>query len=65
MKKRRSLRSLIRILGPGFVTGAADNDPAGIATYIRALPLRAARSPLVELEAMIFAPDIVAVREAY
>lgn len=31
--KKRSLGNLIRILGPGFVSGAADNDPAGIATY--------------------------------
>jgi hypothetical protein len=36
MKKRGSLGSLIRILGPGFVSGAADNDPAGIATYTQA-----------------------------
>src|SRR3954464_2795836 len=25
--------SLIRRLGPGLITGAADDDPAGIATY--------------------------------
>src|ERR1017187_1587985 len=36
MIKRRSLGSLIRILGPGFVSGAADNDPAGIAIYTQA-----------------------------
>ncbi|HEY0144908.1 MAG TPA: divalent metal cation transporter, partial [Methylovirgula sp.] len=26
-------RSLINIIGPGFITGAADDDPSGIATY--------------------------------
>ncbi|NUS39682.1 MAG: Nramp family divalent metal transporter [Lysobacter sp.] len=26
-------RSLIRQLGPGFITGASDDDPSGIATY--------------------------------
>src|SRR6202035_2181873 len=32
-KKRRSLKSLFAMLGPGLVTGAADDDPSGIATY--------------------------------
>ena len=27
------LRSLLRSLGPGVITGAADDDPSGIATY--------------------------------
>jgi NRAMP (natural resistance-associated macrophage protein)-like metal ion transporter len=27
---------LLRLLGPGLVTGAADDDPSGIATYFRA-----------------------------
>jgi osmotically-inducible protein OsmY len=27
------VRHLLRILGPGLVTGAADDDPSGIATY--------------------------------
>ncbi|TMJ43191.1 MAG: divalent metal cation transporter, partial [Alphaproteobacteria bacterium] len=31
LPKRRT--SLLRILGPGLVTGAADDDPSGIATY--------------------------------
>jgi len=30
---RRSWRHLLGILGPGLVTGAADDDPSGIATY--------------------------------
>src|ERR1700682_2221766 len=32
-KKRRSLKSLFAMLGPGLLTGAADDDPSGIATY--------------------------------
>src|ERR1700757_5370932 len=32
-KKRRSVKSLFRMFGPGVVTGAADDDPSGIATY--------------------------------
>jgi NRAMP (natural resistance-associated macrophage protein)-like metal ion transporter len=31
--KRRSAKELFRMLGPGLVTGAADDDPSGIATY--------------------------------
>ena len=34
MKLRNSL--LFRLLGPGLVTGAADDDPSGIATYSQA-----------------------------
>ncbi len=32
-KKNRSVTALLRMLGPGLVTGAADDDPSGIATY--------------------------------
>ncbi|MEK7581207.1 MAG: divalent metal cation transporter [Patescibacteria group bacterium] len=35
LKKKRAGR-LLRILGPGIVTGAADDDPSGIATYSQA-----------------------------
>src|SRR3984957_14571297 len=31
--KRRSVKSVFAMLGPGLVTGAADDDPSGIATY--------------------------------
>jgi len=31
-----SLRSALRRLGPGLITGAADDDPSGIATYSQA-----------------------------
>lgn len=29
----RTPRRFLRVLGPGFITGAADDDPSGIATY--------------------------------
>ena len=29
----RWIRSLLKSLGPGLITGAADDDPSGIATY--------------------------------
>src|ERR1700734_384034 len=32
-KKSWSVKSLFAMLGPGLVTGAADDDPSGIATY--------------------------------
>ena len=32
-KKAGPLRKFLRILGPGLITGAADDDPSGIATY--------------------------------
>jgi NRAMP (natural resistance-associated macrophage protein)-like metal ion transporter len=32
-RHRTALRYLIGVLGPGLVTGAADDDPSGIATY--------------------------------
>ena len=34
--RRRLLRRLWRALGPGLTTGAADDDPSGIATYSQA-----------------------------
>src|SRR5512135_3087556 len=35
-RRRRPLRRLLSALGPGLVTGAADVDPSGIATYSQA-----------------------------
>jgi len=32
-KQRLSLPELLRAVGPGLISGGADNDPAGIATY--------------------------------
>lgn len=29
----KKLKKFIKLLGPGFITGAADDDPSGIATY--------------------------------
>lgn len=29
----KKIRSFLRILGPGFITGASDDDPSGIGTY--------------------------------
>src|ERR1041385_7470705 len=36
MAKRRVLQRMWRALGPGLTTGAADDDPSGIATYSQA-----------------------------
>ncbi|HWP96647.1 MAG TPA: Nramp family divalent metal transporter [Syntrophomonadaceae bacterium] len=33
MKLSKKLRRILKILGPGFITGAADDDPSGIASY--------------------------------
>lgn len=33
LSKRNFLRSLSKSVGPGFITGAADDDPSGIGTY--------------------------------
>jgi hypothetical protein len=30
---KNSIMSFFRMLGPGIITGAADDDPSGIATY--------------------------------
>jgi Mn2+/Fe2+ NRAMP family transporter len=35
-RARRSLRRLLNAFGPGLTTGAADDDPSGIATYSQA-----------------------------
>src|SRR5215471_16112991 len=31
--RHRSLRRIVEWIGPGFVTGASDDDPSGIGTY--------------------------------
>lgn len=36
LKKNTKLTRLLKILGPGLVTGASDDDPSGIATYSQA-----------------------------
>jgi len=35
-KKRGPVIRFLRVLGPGLVTGAADDDPSGVATYAQA-----------------------------
>lgn len=35
-KKISSLRKFLKLIGPGLVTGASDDDPSGIATYSQA-----------------------------
>jgi len=27
------LKKILKTIGPGFITGAADDDPSGVATY--------------------------------
>lgn len=34
--KNKTVKKLLHIFGPGFITGAADDDPSGIATYAQA-----------------------------
>jgi NRAMP (natural resistance-associated macrophage protein)-like metal ion transporter len=36
MKKDSGLKRYLKILGPGLITGASDDDPSGIATYSQA-----------------------------
>jgi len=36
MKKEGKLKKFLKILGPGIITGASDDDPSGIATYSQA-----------------------------
>ena len=36
VKAKKSGNMVLRLLGPGLVTGAADDDPSGIATYSQA-----------------------------
>ena len=36
MKKDSRLKRYLKILGPGLITGASDDDPSGIATYSQA-----------------------------
>lgn len=36
MKKENRLKRYLKLLGPGLITGASDDDPSGIATYSQA-----------------------------
>ncbi|MFA6494933.1 MAG: divalent metal cation transporter [Candidatus Paceibacterota bacterium] len=33
MTLKKKIKKWLRVIGPGFITGAADDDPSGIATY--------------------------------
>jgi len=35
-KLKKKIKKLLKVLGPGVITGAADDDPSGIATYSQA-----------------------------
>lgn len=57
----RKRRSLLKILGPGIVTGAADDDPSGIATYTQS----GAQFGYGQLwSALLLLPFMVSVQEA-
>ena len=57
----RLLRRFFRLLGPGLISGAADNDPAGIATYTQV----GAQFGYGQLWTALFAlPLLTAVQEA-
>ena len=36
MKEKSKFRRFLKVLGPGIITGASDDDPSGIATYSQA-----------------------------
>jgi NRAMP (natural resistance-associated macrophage protein)-like metal ion transporter len=59
-KKRKGVLRLLAILGPGLVTGAADDDPSGIFTYSQA----GAQFGLTQLWTAVFMlPLMIAVQE--
>jgi NRAMP (natural resistance-associated macrophage protein)-like metal ion transporter len=59
--KRKGFGHFLRILGPGVVTGAADDDPSGIATYSQAGAQFGLQTPWTLLLAL---PLMIAVQEA-
>ncbi len=59
--KKKGFGRFIRILGPGVVTGAADDDPSGIATYSQAGAQFGLQMPWTLLLTL---PLMVAVQEA-
>ena len=61
MKLMQKIKKFFKIVGPGVITGAADDDPSGIATYTQA----GARFGYSQLWTIIFIlPLITAVQEA-
>ncbi|MFH1583411.1 MAG: divalent metal cation transporter [Candidatus Falkowbacteria bacterium] len=61
MKLIKKIKKLFKIVGPGVITGAADDDPSGIATYTSA----GAKFGYSQLWTIIFMlPLVTAVQEA-
>ena len=61
VKLTQKIKKFLKIIGPGVITGAADDDPSGIATYTQA----GARFGYNQLWTVIFMlPLITAVQEA-
>src|ERR1700722_20063765 len=60
-RKKGPFGRFLRILGPGVITGAADNDPSGIATYSQAGAQFGFATPWVMLLSI---PLMTAVQEA-
>ncbi|MDP2736233.1 MAG: divalent metal cation transporter [bacterium] len=61
MKLVKKIKKILGIVGPGVITGAADDDPSGIATYTQA----GARFGYSQLWTIIFMlPLVTAVQEA-
>ncbi len=57
----KKIKKFFKIIGPGVITGAADDDPSGIATYTQA----GAKFGYSQLWTMIFMlPLMVATQEA-
>src|SRR5580698_2214910 len=60
-KFSRQVRDLLKIAGPGIITGAADDDPSGIATYTQT----GAQFGYGQLwTALLILPMLIAVQEA-
>lgn len=60
-KKKKGFGRFMRIIGPGVITGAADDDPSGIATYSQAGAQYGFQTPWTLLLSF---PLMVAVQEA-
>jgi NRAMP (natural resistance-associated macrophage protein)-like metal ion transporter len=61
MTFKKKIKKWLRIIGPGFITGAADDDPSGIATYSQTGALFGYTQVWIALFAT---PFMVAIQEA-
>ena len=61
LSKKKGFGRFLRILGPGIITGAADDDPSGIATYSQAGAQFGFKTPWTLLLTL---PLMIAVQEA-